>query len=74
MAKTVPAPHARLPSSTTSSSGTQESHSTFDVTKHIKLVPPYKETEVDSYFIAFERIAGTLGGQKICVGYCSSVT
>lgn len=67
--KPVPAPRARLPSSpasvrTTFSSGPQESHSTFDVTKHIKLVPPFKETEVDSYFIAFERIAGKLGWPK----------
>lgn len=29
----------------------------FDVGKHIVLVPPFRETEVDSYFSAFERIA-----------------
>ncbi|KAG7471871.1 hypothetical protein MATL_G00102630 [Megalops atlanticus] len=32
----------------------------FDVSKHIRLVPPFRETEVDSYFNAFERIAATL--------------
>lgn len=41
---------------------------TFDVTKHIKLVPPFKETELDSYFIAFERIAGKLGWPKDMCG------
>lgn len=30
---------------------------TFDVSKHIALVPQFRETEVDSYFSAFERIA-----------------
>lgn len=67
--KPVPAPRARLPSSPSSvqaatPSETQVSHFTFDVTKHIKLVPPFKETEVDSYFITFERIAGKLGWPK----------
>lgn len=33
----------------------------FDVSKHISLVPSFRETEVDSYFNAFERIAATLG-------------
>ncbi|KAK0135637.1 hypothetical protein N1851_028500 [Merluccius polli] len=32
----------------------------FDVSKHIGLVPPFRESEVDSYFRAFERIAATL--------------
>ncbi len=35
-------------------------HSGFDVSKHIALVPPFRETEVDSYFCAFERIAAAL--------------
>ena len=33
---------------------------TFDVSKHIALVPPLRETEVDSYFGAFERVAAAL--------------
>lgn len=32
----------------------------FDPGKHIKLVPPFRESEVDAYFIAFERIATKL--------------
>lgn len=32
----------------------------FDVSKYITLVPPFRETEVDSYFNAFERIASSL--------------
>ena len=32
----------------------------FDVGKHIALVPPFREGEIDSYFHAFERIANTL--------------
>lgn len=32
----------------------------FDVSKHITLVPQFRESEVDSYFSAFERIAISL--------------
>lgn len=32
----------------------------FDVSRHIALVPTFREAEVDSYFNAFERIAATL--------------
>lgn len=32
----------------------------FYVTKYIKLVPPFRESEVDAYFVAFERFAGKL--------------
>uniref|UniRef100_A0AAV2JB14 Uncharacterized protein n=1 Tax=Knipowitschia caucasica TaxID=637954 RepID=A0AAV2JB14_KNICA len=32
----------------------------FDVTKNIHLVPTFRETEVESYFCVFERIAGAL--------------
>lgn len=35
-------------------------HDSFDVSRHISLVPSFRESEVDSYFIAFERIAPTL--------------
>ncbi|KAL3968224.1 ATP-binding cassette, subfamily A (ABC1), member 1 [Sarotherodon galilaeus] len=36
----------------------------FDVSRHIKLVPAFRETEVDSYFTVFERIAGALHWPK----------
>ena len=32
----------------------------FDITRHIGLVPPFREAEVDSYFNAFERVATAL--------------
>jgi len=32
----------------------------FDVSRHIVLVPPFRDSEVDSYFNAFERIAALL--------------
>lgn len=36
----------------------------FDVSRHIALVPPFRESEVDSYFNAFERIAALLSWPK----------
>ena len=32
----------------------------FDVGKHIRFVPPFQETEVDKYFMHFEKIAASL--------------
>ena len=32
----------------------------FDVGKHIRLVPLFQETEVDKYFMHFEKIASNL--------------
>ena len=32
----------------------------FDVTKHIRLVPPFQEKEVDRYFLHFENVAENL--------------
>ncbi len=32
----------------------------FDPGRYIRLVPPFRETEVDAYFTAFERVAGKL--------------
>ena len=32
----------------------------FDVTKHIRLVPPFQEKEVDKYFLYFEKVAENL--------------
>ena len=36
----------------------------FDVTKHIRLVPPFKEKEVDKYFLHFEKVAENLKWPK----------
>ncbi len=44
-------------------SGDSSQH-TFDVSKHIALVPQFRESEVDSYFSAFERIAISLRWPK----------
>ena len=32
----------------------------FDVTKHIRLVPPFEEKEVDKYFLHFKKVAENL--------------
>ena len=32
----------------------------FDVTKHIRHVPPFQEKEVDKYFLHFEKVAENL--------------
>ncbi len=40
------------------------SNESFDISKYIRLVPPFRETDVDSYFVAFERIASKLGWPK----------
>ena len=36
----------------------------FDVTKHIRLVPPFQEKEVDNYFLHFEKVAENLKWPK----------
>lgn len=38
--------------------------SVFDASKHVKLVPPFKEAEVDTYSTAFERVAATMRWPK----------
>ena len=40
------------------------SQSTFDVSKHIRFVPPFQEKEVDIYFLHFEKIAENLKWPK----------
>lgn len=40
--------------------GAESAVTTFDVSKHISLVPQFREAEVDSYFGVFERIASAL--------------
>ena len=37
-----------------------DSSKSFDVTKHIRLVPPFQEKEVDKYFLHFEKVAENL--------------
>lgn len=39
---------------------TSQTSSSFDVSKYISLVPTFRESEIDSYFPAFERIATAL--------------
>ena len=36
----------------------------FDVTKHIRFVPPFQEKEVDKYFLHFEKVAENLNWPK----------
>ena len=36
----------------------------FDVTKHIRLVPPFQENEVDKYFLHFKKVAENFKRQK----------
>ena len=36
----------------------------FDITKHIRLVPPFQEKEVDRYFLHFEKVAENLKWPK----------
>lgn len=49
-------PTASTPKSAINQS-TVGSHPGFDISKHIALVPPFRESDVDSYFSAFERVA-----------------
>ena len=37
-----------------------DSGKSFDVTKHIRLVPPFQEKEVDKYFLHFEKVVENL--------------
>lgn len=55
-------PDQSPPHATTSSVG--ESVTSLDVSKYVTLVPHFREMEVDSYFVAFERIAATLRWPK----------
>lgn len=38
----------------------EHSGTPFDVGKHVRFVPPFQETEVDKYFMHFEKIANSL--------------
>lgn len=52
----VPLPRSPPPSSSVSASVETD----FDVSRYVRLVPPFREGEVDAYFVAFERIATKL--------------
>ena len=45
----------------------------FDVTKHIQLVPPFQEKEVDKYFLHFEKVAANLKWRKVHCLFLQSV-
>ena len=45
---------------------------TFDVTKYIRLVPPFQEKEVDKYFLHFEKIAENLKMAKRALDLASA--
>ena len=42
----------------------RQQSSRFDITKHIRLVPPFQEKEVDQYFMHFEKVAENLKWPK----------
>ena len=44
----------------------------FDVTKHIRLVPPFQEKEVDKYFLHFEKVAENLKWPKRALDLASA--
>ena len=51
---------AAAASPSTTQSPSQTPQDSFDVSRNIALVPPFRESEVDSYFHAFEHITATL--------------
>ncbi|XP_076745575.1 uncharacterized protein LOC112435382 [Maylandia zebra] len=60
----VPSPESSSPQSPSPQPPAPMPGGGFDVSKHIKMVPAFRETEVDSYFTVFERIAGALHWPK----------
>lgn len=63
-AKNAPVPPVSSVQAADASAGAESRGTTFDVSKHISLVPQFRESEVNSYFSAFERIAFTLNWSK----------
>lgn len=55
--KTIPFPHFKLPLDVTMLviQSSPAECSDLDVSSYIKLVPPFREAEVDCYFIAFKQ-------------------
>ena len=62
-----------LEKNTEPTSPTKRPTATFDVSKHIRFVPPFQEKEVDKYFLHFEKIATVLSGPAMYGCYCSRV-
>uniref|UniRef100_A0A3P9BSG8 Uncharacterized protein n=1 Tax=Maylandia zebra TaxID=106582 RepID=A0A3P9BSG8_9CICH len=60
----VPSPESSSPQSPSPQPPASMPGGGFDVSKQIKMVPAFRETEVDSYFTVFERIAGALHWPK----------
>ena len=55
---------SRISEPATSSVDRAERETTFDVSKHVKFVPSFAETEVDKYFQHFEKVALSLKWPK----------
>ncbi len=76
-------PRSRLPSALSSvtspaavshqDSDNATSEPDFDVGRYLKLVPPFREAEVDSYFVAFERVCYEIALAKRRVGSAFAV-
>ena len=41
-----------------------ETHTSFDVGKHVKFVPVFREADMDKYFLHFEKVAKSLKWPK----------
>ncbi len=63
-AKVTSVPAVQQSSLSVSNNSANSGPTTFEVGKHIALVPNFRESEVDSYFNAFEKIATSLGWPK----------
>ena len=59
-----PAPQSHTPGNISPSPSAMVDTTTFDVSKHLALVPCFKEEDIDSYFDAFERIAAAVRWPK----------
>ena len=61
---TVKLRQLELQKETAASSSVRSSDTAFDVSRNVLLVPPFRESEVESYLGAFERLAVALRWQK----------
>ncbi|XP_067255058.1 uncharacterized protein [Chanodichthys erythropterus] len=57
-------PVSPVVASVNSANSVSDSTTTFDISKQIALVPHFRESEVDTYFAAFERVAAALHWPK----------
>lgn len=62
--QSVSSPISAVANSFSRGRGYASSDVPFDPSRYIKLVPPFREAEADSYFVAFERVAGKWGWPK----------